>query len=108
MKVSYRVVAGLLMLGFSGMAVAEDGAKFEEHKAQVLRNIDQEISILQEKKSCVSGASNGEAIKACHEKVKAARNQLATQRKEVRAQKIDAQIQKLQEKKTEMQAPSKK
>jgi hypothetical protein len=104
----FVLASSVFALGFSGVAWGEEASRFEEHKAQALKNIEQEISMWQEKKSCVSGAASGEAIKACHERFRASQSKQNAEKKEVRAQKIDAQIQKLQERKQNLQAPAKK
>lgn len=73
------------------------GEKFEEHKKQAISNFDARIAALNEAKSCASSASNGEALKACHEKLKAAHEAMAEKA-------IDSKIERLQKRKAEMKA----
>jgi hypothetical protein len=44
---------------------------FEEHKADILKNIDARIARNQEEKTCVQAAMNHDGIKACRDKFKA-------------------------------------
>jgi hypothetical protein len=100
-KQSILMPAIALALFISPIARAEDkkAEHFEEQKKQTLANFDARIAALNEAKSCVSGAANGEAIKACHEKLKAAHEALAEHA-------IDSRIEALQKRKAEMKAKS--
>jgi hypothetical protein len=73
-----------------------DANKFAEHKKMMIDNITQQISNLQNVKSCVESANDHEAIKKCHEAAKAAREKME-------AQRIDENIKKLEEKKKHLQ-----
>jgi hypothetical protein len=46
------------------------GKTFEEKKAMMIKKIDTRISYINEMKSCISAATNEEAIKVCREKMK--------------------------------------
>jgi hypothetical protein len=59
-------------------------AKFEELKSNMLQNIDLRISKLTEHKSCVSAASDKDALKNCHEKMKEFRQEMRGKRDESR------------------------
>jgi hypothetical protein len=52
----------------SCLAVADDSKKaemFEKRKAHAVQNVDKRIVILTAFKSCISSASNKDAVKAC-------------------------------------------
>jgi len=44
---------------------------FEQHKADILKRIDERIAHNQEEKGCIQAAKNQNDIKACREKFKA-------------------------------------
>lgn len=75
---------------------------FEKRKGEMLSHIDAQISALNETKSCISSASNQEAIKACREAAEKKREALHAKQKEMHAKQIDEQIKKLQERKAKM------
>lgn len=63
----------LLVLSFNVFADHHEGKKsenFEEAKKHVLSNMDQRIQSLQEAKTCVSSATNRDAMKVCRSKIK--------------------------------------
>ena len=62
-----KVFTAILFL-FSMSTYAQDGKKFTQHKTQVLANIDQRISAIQEFKSCVQSANDHAAMKTCRTK----------------------------------------
>jgi hypothetical protein len=66
----------VMALSISNSFSAMTDAKFAEHKKHMMEKIDQEISILQTLKSCVSSAANHDAAKACHEQAHSAREKL--------------------------------
>lgn len=46
------------------------GPNFEQHKAEIIKRIDQRIANNQEEKACVQAATDHKAVKACQEKFK--------------------------------------
>ncbi len=93
------VFAALL---FSGVALAENGEKraenFEAMKAERLKHIDARISKMQEHRSCVASASQGDAMKACHESMKAFRESEHEHMKEHREGRKEARAKRRAEK----------
>lgn len=76
------------------IALAQDDGKaalFQESKADMLSNIETRMNNLNEAKSCVNAATDGAALKACHEKIQAANRELKAeikdQRKDLRAKR---------------------
>ncbi len=63
--------AVLLQLAANAVLFAEDGKKFEEHKAKVLQRVETRLSRLNEHKNCIASATKKEELKACREKMKA-------------------------------------
>ena len=91
------ILIAALLLSVPVHADEEGGEKFEEHKKQAISNFDARIAALNDAKSCASAASNGEALKACHDKLKAAHEAIAEKA-------IDSKIERLQKRKAEMKA----
>ena len=74
----------VLVLSVPMFAVAQDDGKaamFQEAKANMLSSIEARMSNLNEAKSCVTAASDGAALKACHEKIQAANRELKEEMK---------------------------
>ena len=65
---------------------AGEGKSFEEHKTMMTQKIDKKIANLNEAKTCVQGAKDKEALKACHEKM---REQKKEMKKEWKDKKKD-------------------
>jgi|GEM_PF-3367479 len=87
------------------MALAQDDGKaamFQEAKSDMLANIEARMGNLNEAKSCVSAATDGAALKACHEKIQAANRELKEeikgQRKDLRAKRDEWKEKKKAEK----------
>ena len=78
-------------------AEEKSGEKFEEHKKEMISNLDSRIASLNEAKACAQSASSGEGLKACHDKLKAAHEAMAEKA-------IDSRIERLQKRKAEMKA----
>jgi len=96
----------LLVFGLVSVCSAfaqEDASRFEEHKKEVLADMDTRISMIQNEKSCISSASNRDAIKKCREAAKAEHEKFHASRKQESMQRIDDQIKKLEAKKQQMQ-----
>lgn len=55
---------------FSGITLA-DNAAFQEHKANMLQDIEAKLSRITEHKTCITNATSGESLKACNENLKA-------------------------------------
>lgn len=86
----------------SGVSFAEGGshddmkkAMFQEHKAQMLKGMDEQIAALQSSKTCVAAANDHEALKTCHETI-------VNARKQYRSEMMDARIKRLEEQKAKM------
>jgi hypothetical protein len=56
------ILIGLLA---SGTALADE--QLEKRKKDLLSELDQEITLIQQLKKCLQGAKDGEAIRVCHE-----------------------------------------
>ena len=52
------------------------GPNFDQRKAEILKALDEQMSSLQEAKTCIQAAKNHDAIKACREKRMAEKKQL--------------------------------
>jgi len=92
-------LCGGLLLGsvgaLAGDPPAHSGPNFQQHKQQMLQEMEQRISSLRSLKTCVSAAANPEAIKTCFQKQR--------KREELeRKKRIDAQIKHLQEEKSKI------
>lgn len=72
-----------------------------KEKANIEKNIDQRISLLQDEKSCISAVIAREDFKKCREKSEMAQ-------KAKKAEHIDEQIKKLQAEKEKMNSEPKK
>lgn len=76
----------VLLFSLTAMAKGEKkGENFEENKTKAIARLDSRISMLQDAKSCISAASDKDAMKACHKKHKEARQAFADDRKEMKA-----------------------
>jgi len=72
------LVAGMLAMALAVPAYAveggqppppkDQGANFEQRKADILGNMDRRMNRLQEEKACVEAAKNMDDLKACREK----------------------------------------
>jgi len=82
-------VAVLFLLLSVGVQAEEKGSgeKFQKAKSMMLEKIEKRISNLQDVKSCVSSASNKEALKECRKKMKAHKAEMKEQRKEWKKKK---------------------
>lgn len=76
--------------------------KFDQHKQEMLSNIDKRQAALTTLKSCVQGAANWDAIKTCN-----AQHEEAM--KDLRKAGLDERIKEMQEKRAKMdqKAPAK-
>ena len=74
---------------------AAAGDNLETRKAEMLKEIDEHISKMQEHKSCVSAASTKEALMSCHDKMK-------EYRKGERMEHMDRRMERMQERKEKM------
>ncbi|NBX92265.1 MAG: hypothetical protein EBQ85_03420 [Proteobacteria bacterium] len=68
-------IVTLVALNFLGAAVsfADDKAKtekFESHKAEALKRIEENMGKMAEHKACVTAATKPEEMKACRDKMK--------------------------------------
>lgn len=61
------IVAALIMISCPNLH-AKGGKNFPEKKAKILENLDQKITMMQEKRTCINAAEDHAAIKACHQK----------------------------------------
>src|SRR5688572_17411034 len=69
--------------------------KFEENKARALTEIDEHLSKMQEHKTCVSGASDKDALKACHNAMKEWRRGEKVERMAKRKQHMEERMKKM-------------
>ena len=95
----------VLVLSVPMFAMAQDDGKaamFQEAKTDMLSNIEARMGNLNEAKSCVSAATDGAGLKACHEKIQAANRELKEeikgQRKDLRAKRDEWKEKKKAEK----------
>ena len=81
------------------MAFGDDG-DFSKHKAEMLGHIEEKIQKMQEHKTCISGASDKDALKKCHESMrdwhKSERREHREKRKERMGKRMDKMNQKMQ------------
>lgn len=68
---------------------------FAERKTQALANIDKRIAMMNEMKTCISGASDQAALKTCHQKMR-------EEHKGMKMDRMDHKIQKMQERKAKI------
>ena len=77
----------LLAVTLSAFAVSSFAqGDLETHKAKALEHFDKKISMLNEAKSCISGAATMEAFKACKEDH---RNKMKAMKKEWKEKMMD-------------------
>ncbi len=93
----------LSLLSVQTVFAQEDSSRFEEHKKEVLADMDTRIGMIQTEKSCISSAANRDGIKKCREAAKAEHEKFHASKKQENMQKIDEQIKKLESKKQQMQ-----
>lgn len=77
----------LAVLGFSTLYAQDKQPKdINARKAKAISRIDERISMMQSKKSCISSASTKEELKSCHkdhkEKMKGMRDEYKARRQE--------------------------
>ena len=65
-----------------------DDAKFAEHKAMRLKEIDEHIQKMQQHKACVSAAASPEAMEKCHMEMKAYHESHKAEHKERREERM--------------------
>lgn len=85
----------LLFLATNALAWPENKGDFEKHKQHMLKEMEEQISSLQNVKSCISSASDHEGVKRCHEALEKAR-------KQHRAHELDERIHSLEEEKAKL------
>jgi hypothetical protein len=93
----------LALLSVQSVFAQEDASRFEEHKKEVLADMDTRIGMIQTEKSCIASATNRDGIKKCREAAKAEHDKFHASKKQENMQKIDDQIKKLEAKKQQMQ-----
>lgn len=108
MKLGLYSKVVLVAFGFSSLAFGEGTPKLEEHKAKAVRTAEQDILLIEQRKSCIAGAENREAVKACYEKFKSEKNKQRDERKVLKRQQIDSKIKQLEEKKEQLEESDKK
>lgn len=99
------VLASLFMMGsvaFADHHEGKMGENFETHKQEALKRIDERLAKLQEHKTCVTAAANGDAMKACHEKMKAFREEMREEGMENRMEKMDKRMEKMKARQEKM------
>lgn len=75
----------ILLVGLSFSAQAKNGKRFQERKAFISEHIGKRIAVLQTAKSCISGAADRAAFKACRKSQKASMQALKESRKSWKA-----------------------
>jgi hypothetical protein len=101
MKRTLFAALTIFTAALSHQAFAED--EFAAHKTEILAEIDGRIQKMQEHKSCVSAATNKEALMACRSTMKAWRESEHAQHAEKAKGRIDEKIKKLQDRKNKIQ-----
>jgi flagellar biosynthesis regulator FlbT len=82
MKTILLAILAFSMLNVQAEEKKGSGEKFQKAKSMMLEKIEKRISNLQDVKSCVSSASDKEALKACRAKMKEHRAEMKEQRKQ--------------------------
>lgn len=82
------------------------GQNLEHRKKEILTEIDQEISMFQAFRSCVSSANDHEAMKRCRDERETKQKEIRSQREARRREKIDEQIKHLQDEKEKLSRPN--
>lgn len=88
MKLLIALIIALPLMVFADHH--EEGGKgksFSERKAHAVKKVDERISRLQEHKSCIQGAADKKAMKACRDKQKEYRKEMKHKRKEMRGKR---------------------
>ncbi|MEK6556237.1 MAG: hypothetical protein AABZ31_13405 [Bdellovibrionota bacterium] len=75
-----------------------DEKDFATHKAEISKEVDEHIKALQDHKSCIDGAKDKDALKACREKMKEYRHGNMMERMEGRKDRIDKRMEKMKKK----------
>lgn len=83
----------IMIFGFSTVAFSQ-GENFEARKAEATKEIEERIAKLQEHKSCVSAASDQEALKKCRESMKEFRQEEKAERLNRRKERLQKRIDK--------------
>ena len=78
--------------------------RFEEHKKEILADLDAQLAVIQNEKSCISAASEPPALHKCRESARDERDKLHEARKKKHMSQIDEQIHRLQEQKKQMES----
>lgn len=81
-------------------------AGFETHKQEMLSNLDNRITALQEAKTCITSAQDQESMKRCHEGLKEDSMAMRHQHMEKKIQRLDARKAKIEAKKQELEKKS--
>jgi hypothetical protein len=84
------VLCSIFFMSFSALADKHDGMEgktFEEKKAKALEGIEKRLSFINETKTCVTAATDENALKACREKMKAHRKTMKESRQKRREEK---------------------
>lgn len=80
----------------------EPGGKnvnFENHKQEMLQNLDERIALLQTEKNCLSAAKEQGDAKKCREQADEKQKEIRLKKMEHQKQKLDEEMKKLKEKK---------
>ncbi len=80
---------------------ADKAAMFQQAKTNMLTNIDQRISNLNNAKTCINSAADGEALKTCrkqmHDAMKALKDDMQEQREGLRSKRDELRNKKREE-----------
>ncbi len=95
----------LLVFSFAALADHHGGGKnFADVKAQAEANIDQRIANLQEAKTCISGAADKAALKACRQTLKSKQKSIKSARMGKKMDRMNKRMDKMKAKKEKMDA----
>jgi hypothetical protein len=81
----------------SGIAYAaeDQAARFAEHKAEMLKNLNEEKAMLDQAINCVSSAQNRDDFKKCHEAKRASMKAMHERERAQRKEHLQNEIKKL-------------
>ncbi|MCB0351804.1 MAG: hypothetical protein KDD38_11515, partial [Bdellovibrionales bacterium] len=89
------VLCAILALSVSAFAEGEKKEEnFAKRKTEMLEGIDKKIAAMQEHKTCVSAASDKDAMKKCHEKMKAFREENRGEHMGMRKERMEKRMER--------------
>lgn len=100
MKVKFISMVFGLALVSSGVVYAQDSKReeyFSENKAQMLKNLTEEKSGLEQVLGCVNSAKNQDDMKKCHDLKKANMEKMRDLKRAERKEHLQKQLKKIDE-----------